>query len=675
MTRFIFVLTLLMITVNLNFANDFLYRFSTAQDTLLTDSTKVVPDSLITGDFLTTKIDTIQIFEIQNFATNSDYVINKKEYRRTSYRTPIDYISLLPNGYRRYLGILGQPDELRLYGFGNTNVGYFENGIPVNNKFHNTLDLNNFQSEYIDSVEVISPARSFVYSSSNDPVVVNFNTRNSIESVPFTRLRILQGSDEEGYIDAIFNAYVMDKLNLTFEVTNASLDSLVGNDSYGTWQGSARVRYLHSESFNLIGSFRLVKTETRLWGGIDKAHADSLGLNLYDLGNASARVVQPRTYKKNTGFYYDLRAQFDLIPGFTSELAGYYQSNKDEFRQNENDSLATNKFIPVKENNESYTGGIYFRQPMKYKSIGLDIITRFETTKYKLQTIDINKTVSTFSVGGVLSYHLSDKSLVNAFSKYLISDELSYFGFGGEINVSLSDNLKFYGGGSFSEKPYNIFEQKLLTDNSKKYSNAFAEARLGYFTNNFNINGGVFFSKQTNATVPLFGETDSTAATFITSYSLADYDLFGVNLNLSGKVSKIEYSLSGTYYSKQDELNISPEYTVQAGIFYKSKLFEDNLDLKAGFQGTLAGAQSGFRYDYLQSRAGYFKTNNDVTSPISSEIDPYFNLDLVITGKVQDRAIIYFVIENILSNDFYTVPFYPVRKNVVRFGVSWEFYD
>jgi len=676
MKRLIYIFALLLLSANLNFANNLLHKFYTYPDTLLTDSARVVTDSLKTKrDSLSTKIDTIKIFEIQNFANISDRIVNKKEYQRTSYRTPADYLSLLPYGYRRYLSISGQPDELMIYGFGNTNVSYAENGIPVNNRFNNTLDLNNFQSEYIDSVEIISPARSFIYSSVNNPMFVNFNTRNSIESKPYTRLRVLQGPDEEGYIDAIFNAYVMNKVNFTFEITNASRDSLVANDSYGAWQGAARLRYLHSESFNVIGNFRVVKTESKLWGGIDKVNADSLKLNIFDLGNTDALVVQPDTYKKNKAFYYDIRAQFSLVPKFTSEIAGYYQSNIDQYRQNERDSAIVNKLAPVKDNNESYTGGVYFRQPMKYKNIELNIISRFETTKHKLTTLGIKKNTSTFSVGGVLSYHINNKSLVNAFSKYLISNEKSYFGFGGEINISLSEKLKFYGGGSFFEKPYNIFEQKLLFDNSKKYSNVFTEVKLGYFSDNFNINGGVIFSKQTNSTLPLFKETDSTSATFIESYSLSDINLFGMNLNFSGKVSKIEYSVSGTYYSKQDKLNVSPQFTVQAGVFFKSKLFENNLDLKAGFQGTFAGKQSGFKYDYLQSRAGYFKINKKNISPVMPEIDPYFNLDLIITGKIQDRAIIYFVIENIVSNDFYTVPYYPVRKNALRFGVSWEFYD
>lgn len=671
MTRVIFALLLICCsTISFGFTDSLTNKYKTTIDTLQTDSLKITPDSLKSAS-----PDTIQIFEMQNFAKTSDNRIHKNQYQQKSYRTPVDFISGMPYGYKRYMGILGQPDELMLYGFGNSNLSYLENGIPINNRVSNTLNLNNFQSEYIDSLEVISPVRSFIYSAVNDPVLINFNTRNSIESIPYTRLRIFQGADEEGFVDAIFNAYIMDKVNLTFQVTNASLDSLVANDGYGAWQGAVRLRYLHSESLNLIGSFRLSKTQTRLWGGIDKLNADTLGISVYDLDEVDTKVVYPRTYKKNTRFHYDIRALFDLVPGFTSELAFYYQTDLDEFRQNENYTSIVDKIVAVKDDNETNISGIYFRQPLKYKSVGLDIISRFETTDYDIETLSLNDNVSTFSVGGILSYDISEKSHINAFSKYLISEDLSYFGFGGEINIKLSDEFRFYGGSSFSEKPYNIYEQNLLKDNSKKYSNIFTEAKLSYLSDSFNITGGVFFSKQTNTTVPFLGETDSTAATFITSYSLADFNSYGLNLNLLANFDLFEASINANYYSKQDDLKINPEYTIQAGIFYKDKLFDGNLDLKAGFQALFAGTKSGFIYDYRQSRAAYYKVNNNETSTLLPDSDSYFNLDLMITGKVQDRAIIYFMIENILSNDFYVVPFYPIRKNVLRFGVSWEFYN
>lgn len=667
-------LCILFLLINVSFALDNLdggiFYYQTINDTIMADTVKTLPDTVVSEQ----KIDTIQIFELQDFNTLSDRVINKNEYQKTDYRIPADYISLIKYGYKRYFGVLGQPDELILYGFGNSNIGYLENGLPLNNSINHTLNLYDFQSEYIDSVEIISLSRSFIYNNNNSPVSINFMTRNSIESVPYTRIRILQGPDEEGVIDALFNAYVMNKLNLTFEITNSSLDSLVANDSYGAWQGSARVRYLYSKDINFVGSFRYSNTETRLWGGVNKATAEAENVSIYNLDKATA--VYPRTYKKNTKYHYDIRGLFSLIPDFTTEIAGYFQSDEDEFRQNETSTSIINKIIPVINDNKTYKFGTYLRQPFRYKNFGVDLISRYENTKIQSDALEIDETQSAFSVAGILSYQFDARSRLDAFSKYLIVDDISYFGFGAELNLTISDELSLYSGVSVSEKPYNLYENKLLNNSSSKHGNLLTEAKFVYMNENLNITGGFFMSRQSNAAIPYFLETDSTMASFINAYKIEDYESYGFNLSIDGKISFFEYSVVGNYFPEQNKLNVLPDFTINTGLFYVKKLFRDNLDLKAGFRAFYAGKQDSFLYDFQQNLAGYYKLNNNEIESIASEsIDPYLKVDLVVSGEIQERAIIYFVIENILSSDFYTIPYYPIRKNAIRFGVSWEFYN
>jgi outer membrane cobalamin receptor len=55
--------------------------------------------------------------------------------------------------------------------------------------------------------------------------------------------------------------------------------------------------------------------------------------------------------------------------------------------------------------------------------------------------------------------------------------------------------------------------------------------------------------------------------------------------------------------------------------------------------------------------------------PLSSQID------LFIAGTIQESATIYFVFENLLDEQYYIIPYYPMYPMGLRFGISWEFLD
>jgi hypothetical protein len=50
-------------------------------------------------------------------------------------------------------------------------------------------------------------------------------------------------------------------------------------------------------------------------------------------------------------------------------------------------------------------------------------------------------------------------------------------------------------------------------------------------------------------------------------------------------------------------------------------------------------------------------------------------IDFFLAGQLQERAILYFVFENLLNSKYFIVPYYPKQERSVRFGVAWEFFD
>ena len=279
----------------------------------------------------------------ENFNTS---IISKKTLETTDYRTTADFFTNIPFGFVRDLGSVGQPNEALIYGLGFGNISFLSDGIPINNRLSNAFDLNLFQSESIDSIEVIPLSRGFLYGGMNNPVSVNFISRQPEIRKPYSRLKYYQAPNSEGMIDGIFNISPFKRLNAFFELTNQSINPIytsssatkIGTD-HSNWMGSVRLRYLLSNNINIIAGYKYVQTNTQLFGGID---ADSINRAypasqfetiLYD--NFRAPVRFSNRYQKVTGHNFSLRMLGNFIEHSPTDISLYYQTNLTEFRQNE----------------------------------------------------------------------------------------------------------------------------------------------------------------------------------------------------------------------------------------------------------------------------------------------------------------------------------------------------
>jgi outer membrane cobalamin receptor len=99
-----------------------------------------------------------------------------------------------------------------------------------------------------------------------------------------------------------------------------------------------------------------------------------------------------------------------------------------------------------------------------------------------------------------------------------------------------------------------------------------------------------------------------------------------------------------------------PEFISRTGIYFKDYLFNDNLDLKAGFIFTYFGDQN----------------YNSVSTQIN-KVPAVSRLDFSLAGEIQKAAIVYFIWENLFDKKYYLTPYYPMPFRNIRFGVAWEF--
>lgn len=662
----------------------------TAERVRLNDTTASKRDSL-------KKIPEV-VIPLHKSSFNSDYEFNnqikKSALLFNDYRYTADYLRLFPLAFIRDLGSLGQPGEVLLYGAGFNQTSYLHNGMLINNRLTNSFGLNMLQSESVDSIEVLPLPRGFLYGTLNNPASVNFISKDSYSignsKAPYSRIRYYQAPDEEAMIDFIYSAYFSRRLITTVEVTNKTIGERFPNSAFSIWNGSAKVKYLLSNTFNISGSYGYVKSQTGLYGGLTKHFIDSVGItNLPDQG-LNVEVNYPSLngistrYEKNTLHNFSLQLLSSYFKNFKSELNAYYRYSLNEFRQNEKRALASMPYIS--DNNKARTYGVSLRQIYTDTLFNADMSGIYERNEFETRLLRANENKGTLALSGRLSSILFNRTLIpSVYAKYLNYSGGNYIGAGADITLHISDNLKLYGGLSRFNQPLSPIERSYsgpdtisnrtsimarmngITSSRHTVMEAGAELRL----KNFSVGAELFSRYSFNTPSAVMLKENNSATGFIPE----DSKIYGAGLNLNFNLWRIYLESRSAYYSVKESNYPMPDFTFNGGIYYRDTLFNANLHLKAGFMLQAAGAQKFYAYDFERNVPAYNFINYGSTSiyNINETAAPFGRLDFVLIGEIQGRAIIYFTFENILSRNYYVVPYYITQAQGIRLGFSWEF--
>lgn len=600
-----------------------------------TDSTNIrifTPDSSIIKidsskinsiDSLKTKVlqDTIKPVFIEAY---DDYtILTKKEIDRTDYRYTGNLFSNLPYGHLNDLGQYLQPSEVRLYNLGFNSISYLDNGININNRINNSFDLNNYQSESIDSMEIISLPKGFLFSSVNNPVTVNFISRNKLSGKPHSRIRFIQAPNDEGFADFQFNAFLSPKFRTFFEITNGSAESNFVNSGGSLWQGSIRLQYILSGNTDLFADYSYLKSNIQLNGGIVLGTTID---SLYD--NFLAPVRFTNRYQKTSLQNAGIRLLHRFNEKIISDLSLYYQDNLSEYRINDPTGRDFQDGItPVVQDNKYHLFGVQAKQDIGISIFNLRLIGNIERAKHETNFSTGSIDVNTYSASAEGTAFFFNTLKGTAFAKYLKYRGNDYLGIGAEGELFLSKSTSLYFGLSRFQRPELIFSDYFspVTYDTYKRKLTLAEARAKF----------------------KFGKSDLSIGYFHYNNSLD-----GINTNLNLKFWKILISSNNSFYVSQ--------FISTGGIYYEDILFDQNLNLKTGFNYRY---YSKFNITFLNSYPRYHLGKED------------FQIDFFLAGRIQDAATIYFTWENLLGRDYFIVPIYPMYQRGLRFGVAWDFLD
>ncbi len=626
--------------------------YAQTKDSVYVDTTRAgVIDTVATDTtgFLSTrkelaKADTITPLYQSPFYAESRF-ISRKEINFLDYRYTGDLFEPFGLSFLRNYGFVGHPNELMLYG--TSDVGYYENGVYLNNRSSGNFNLNLLSSEMIDSIEIVPSPRGFLYGPAAHPVSINFLQRDLLSVKPYTRIKYYEGPFGEAFIDAIFNSILFKDFIFTVEIANRKVDLSYANSNFSIWQGGAHLKYLISNKVNLTASYGYNDYDAGLNGGVDVDSISQAGLSvssvLYD--ERTAPVYYPQRRLNILQHNLGLKLLAEPVKNSRTDLSLYYRFSDDQI-SNPPDILS----YPRKYKNK--TGGALLKQDLSSAFADLQVLAQYERTNFKYTVPGSISEYNSdyFSLSPVFSLNLLDSTIIPAayykFQNISSGSSSAYNGLGFDITLNLPGNLKLYGG-------YSNYRSAGLSDNVNTIELS------GYYHNEF-LNVGVNF----------INRSESFASVYSIPYLAEDNYYLDLATTMIGGNASIRiwkillegssyYDLSDHSSFTQPALSIaSPKIRFRGGIYLDGYFFADNLNLKTGFALNYNSRQRVYSSGQEDILAGQFTT-----------------IDFTLAGEIQKVAIAYFTWENLLDETYYIVPYYPMYRRGIRFGVAWELFN
>ena len=609
-------------------------------DTVATDTTGLLRTKKVIA-----KADTI-VPLYQNPFYSASAFINRKEIDFLDYRYTGDLFQPFGLSFQRNYGFVGYPNELMLYG--TNDVSFFENGSYINNRSTDYFNLNLMPSEMIDSIEIIPSPRGFLYGPVSNPVSVNFVERDILSTSPYTRIKYYEGPIGDAFIDAVFSAVLFKDFVFTLDVSNRKVDLTYVNSTFSVWQGEAHLKYLLSKNVNISAFYGYNDYDAGLNGGINVDSISQVTTNideiLYDIRVAPVYYPEKRLniLQHNVG----LRLIANPAKYSRTDLSIYYRFSNDEV-SNPPDVFA------YPQRNKNKTTGALLNQDLSFAFADLKVIAQYEKTNSNnyvpRSNLDFNESYLTLSP--IFSLNLMDSTIIPSvyykFQNISNGGSQSYNGLGFDAALNLLDHLKLYGG-------YSNYKSAHLSDNVNTVQLT-AKLNIEY------LNLDLDFIHRSES----FLYVDPSPFTADEEYYL-DLSTTQVGGYLGFRLWKILLEAS-TYYdlSKHNSFDNAPAVSValpkvklSGGIYLNGYFFDDNLNLKTGFAVNYNSEQRIFISGIEHSPAGEFIT-----------------VDFTLAGEIKKVAIAYFTWENLFDETYYIVPYYPMFRRGIRFGVAWELFN
>ncbi|MDX1702338.1 MAG: putative porin, partial [Melioribacteraceae bacterium] len=365
--------------------------------------------------------------------------------------------------------------------------------------------------------------------------------------------------------------------------------------------------------------------------------------NLYD--PAIAPVLYPNRKLDVTQHNFSLRTLANPFDNSKLDLSFYYRYGHNEL----GDFLDSADY---KSDNKSYTYGGLLNYHYIYDFISLQLFGSYEKSDFDFNTTNgfNNSKDELYYLGGLLTLSAFNKNLrFSIFYKdgHEEKTDFRFNGKGADVKYTFGDNFSFYAGYSVR----NVYGDSDVPtiEGGIKYYNFNLDLDIKYFNNEYVSH--LYFRGDPKYYGDHLFSTEGLG--LIINYKIW---IFRLESNTSYYFNINEANLDEAGYEKPNSL---PDWQFIGGVYVNDIFFDKNLDLKAGFKFTYTGKIETSRY----------------YSGINLTVEPTNKLDFTLAGEIKGAAIFYFIWENLIGNQYYITPYYPMPERNIRFGLAWELFN
>jgi hypothetical protein len=612
--------------------------------------------------------------------------------RWNEYRTLTDLFAGIPEIFVRDLGSPGQDNRVTINGAEHNGTSFLVDGISQNDPVTGTYNFAFFPVEAIERLELVTGPRSFLYGDHAVGGTINVISKNFANNKPYTHIRYSQGGNSYTQTDAMFSQNILARFNLSVGISYLGFGSDLGSVHYqGRFLNSdneaytfrTKLRYNVSQEVNLVFTHFYYSTKTGLNGGVDITKTLASGNSVYD--ETGAVVVNLDSYQKMfnhhaalTGYYRPLADS--TISGSLS-LFGSRQSR--EYRDEENRLEPNGIFI--QDNFGSTILGVRAQGDWELRGNLLSAIAEVRETQFdpSIYGAEWSRASRSLSLKDELSPVRALK--LAAFIKLENSQEKTLQNLGADASLVLSGRVTFSGGTSIAHRRPTVPELSLASGNADTTIQKILAASgtppspglpISLSDEIHHISeGGVRINPSENfqAGITATRRTIERWIDLALIKPVQKQDLILDYLTVCVRVRQGDFYLDGeAVYTRQSEvlrggvpLRLYPEWRGDGSLYFRGRLANGHLDLKAGLRGRFYSAYDGEQ----------FRTVDGVPNPnINRPIGNAGTLDLFIIAHLGD-AYIHVMWDNVTNSAYMLAPFYPMYDQTIRFGVSWEFWD
>ena len=610
------------------------------------------------------------------------------------YRYIGDLLWTKPGMYIRDMGSPGQHNELTIGGVDERGIAFLVDGRSQADPITGSYDMILFPTDYIERIEFITGPRAMLYGMNSTGGAINIVTKSFYTNKPYSRLRYSQGVDDYAQTDAMFSQNIFSRFNFTFGLERHALGfnqidqdyrGRFANSDYDAWSFRTKLRYVVSNSFNIVLSHLFEQANTGLNGGVDYTNTPPG----YYFDEINAVVSNNEAYEKIYNHHLDLTAAAHLT-GDTMQvttLTTYYSNQLREYRDEVRDYIDLLPFngVLTHSDNRSSNTGILLRHELESAAQNFSVSAQAEEIQVE----------SSPEVGG----HKENKFSASAKEEVLLLSPLTFAvfgrtdyyrdrnlpGAGADAQLAINSSLSVFGGMSVSHRTPTLQELYWSSDSThlptprlwlKDEQHTLIQVGTRFSIFDF-LSGTISLNHReikNPILVDTIGGTSPTNYTLIFNQPPVTNTYNGVDVSLKASYSHFFAEGNATYLKQpdyyhagdNDKLLLLPELYLDGSVYYKNQLVDGHLELKVGFRGRFTSKQSGM--------APLDESGLYVPYELLQSFGPSGTADFFLIAKLGD-AYLHFIWENLSGNQYMLTPFYPMYDRNVRFGVSWEFWN